>query len=128
MEHCQLPGGVVELEQQEVVNNTIQDEGAAEVHPPGTTSSNLRAFFELGQESEEDQGSLGEEADAVANIARQIEGEISKYQTLSLLPFYDNAKEFTDPRIWWKQKTVSVPHPFKTCTKVSLHSCYRGTK
>jgi hypothetical protein len=38
MEHYQLPGGVVgvvELEQQEMVNNTIQDEGAAELQPPG---------------------------------------------------------------------------------------------
>ena len=109
-------------------NNTNQDEGAPELQPSG---SDFQDFFDLGQESEEDlagEETLGEEADAVANIARQIEGEISKYQTLSLLPFYDNAKEFTDPRIWWKQKTVSVPHPFKTCTKVSLHSCYRGTK
>jgi hypothetical protein len=127
----QLPGGVVgvvQLEQQEVVNNTIQDEGAAELQPPGHKTYNLLDFFYLGQESEEYEGTLGEEVDAVGNIARQIEGEISKYQTLSLLPFYGNAKVFADPLIWWEKKKVSVPHPFKNCTKVSLHSRYRGTK
>jgi hypothetical protein len=51
MEHCKLPGGVVELEQQEVVNNTIQDEGAVEIQPPGPKSSNLQDFFDPGQES-----------------------------------------------------------------------------
>ena len=110
MEHCRLPGGVVELEQQEVVNNPIQDQGAAELQPPGHLPPNLQSFLDLGQESEEDEGPLGEEAvDAVANIARQIEGEIRRYQTLSPLPFYDNAKVFADPLIWWKQKQFQFP-------------------
>jgi hypothetical protein len=47
--------GVVELEQREVVNNTIQDEGAAALQPPGYKSSNLQVFFDLGQESKEDE-------------------------------------------------------------------------
>ncbi len=34
MEHCQLMGGPLELDQQEVVNNTNQDEGAVELQPP----------------------------------------------------------------------------------------------
>jgi hypothetical protein len=45
-----------------------------------------------------------EEVDTVANLERQIEGEISKYQILSAFPFYDNAPIFKDPLLWWKQK------------------------
>ncbi len=45
----------------------------------------------------------------MAILARQIEGEISKYQTLSALPFYDNACIFKDPLLWWKQKQFQLP-------------------
>ncbi len=56
--------------------------------------------MDRGQDSEEDvagEGTLGVEEDAVANMAREIEDGISKYTTLSALPFYDNAKIFADP-------------------------------
>jgi hypothetical protein len=49
-------GGVLELEKQEVVNNTRnKDKGAAELQPPGPKSSDVQDFFDLGQESEEDE-------------------------------------------------------------------------
>jgi hypothetical protein len=51
MEHCQLPGGVLgvlELEQQELVNITIQDKGTAELQSPGHKSFNLQDFLDLG--------------------------------------------------------------------------------
>jgi hypothetical protein len=57
-----------------------------------------------GQESEEDVAGEGAEEDAVANIAKDIESEISKIKTWSALPFYDNAQVFSDPLLWWKQK------------------------
>jgi hypothetical protein len=43
--YCQLPGGVVELEHQEVDNNTNQDKGAPELQPPGPKSSDLQDFL-----------------------------------------------------------------------------------
>jgi hypothetical protein len=64
--YLQLP---VEVEEQEVANNTNQEEGALELQP-GPKSSDLQDFFDLGQESEEDEadeGTLGEEVDAIAN-------------------------------------------------------------
>ncbi len=109
MEYCQLPGGVVELEQQEVANNTNQDEGAPELQPPGP---DFQDFFDLWQESEEDlagEETLGEEADALANIVKSIEVEISKYQTLSVLPILmsKTPKVFSDPLLWWKKNSFS---------------------
>jgi hypothetical protein len=68
---------------------------------------------------------VGEE-DAVANMAREIEHEISKYKTLSALPFHDNTRIFADPLIWWKQKKLLFP--IMPCTKISLDSCYRDSK
>jgi hypothetical protein len=50
-----------------------------------------------------DEGTLGEEQDAIASIERQVEGEISKYQTLSYL------KITSDPLLWWKQKQFQFP-------------------
>jgi hypothetical protein len=97
MEHCQLPGGPLELDQQEVVNNTNQDE-AVELQPPGLKASFFKHVLDRGQESEEGAG-----GDAEANIAKDIENEISKYKTWSALPFYDNAQVFSDPLLW-KQK------------------------
>jgi hypothetical protein len=105
MDHCLLPGGAVELEEQEVANNPNQEEGAPELEP-GSKASDLQDFFDLGQESEEDEadeGTLGREQDAVVSIERQIEGEISKYQTLSYL------KITSDPLLWWKQKQFQFP-------------------
>jgi hypothetical protein len=52
---------------------------------------------------------LAEKVDAAANLGRQIEGEISKYQTLSALPLYDDAHIFKDPLLWWKQKQFQLP-------------------
>jgi hypothetical protein len=64
------------------------------LHPPGPKSPFKKRAFGKGQDSEEDvagEGTLlGAEEDAVANIAGDIEGEISKYKKWSALPFYDN--------------------------------------
>jgi hypothetical protein len=72
-----------------VVNKTSQDKGAVGLHPPGPKSSDFQNVLDRGQESEEEdvagEGTLGVEEDAVANIARQIEGEISRYTTLGAL-------------------------------------------
>jgi hypothetical protein len=71
-------------------------------------SSNVQDVFDRGQESEEDvagEGILGVEEDAVTNIARQIEGEISKYTTLSALPLDNSVKVFVDQLLWWKQNS-----------------------
>jgi hypothetical protein len=97
MEHSKLPSSALELprQQQEMVSNKNQEKGAAEWQPPGPKSSDLQDIFDLGQESEEDvasEGTMGVEEDAVAHIARQIEGEIGKYKTLSVPPFYGNAR------------------------------------
>jgi hypothetical protein len=53
--------------------------------------------------------SLGGEEDAVANITRQIEDEISAYKTLRALPSFDSANTFADPLPWWKQKQIQFP-------------------
>jgi hypothetical protein len=86
-------------------------QGAVELHPPSPKSPNLQDVLDRGQESEEEvagEGTLGVEEDAVlANIARQIEGIISKYTTSTALPFYDNANVFADPLLWWKQISFS---------------------
>ncbi len=103
MEYCERPGSVDKLEQQAVANNKNRDGGAPESQPPET---DLQDFFDLGQESEEDEadeGTLGREQDAIVSIERQIEGEISKYQTLSYL------KITSDPLLWWKQKQFQFP-------------------
>ncbi len=94
-----------------MANNTNQDEGAPELQPPG---SDFQDFFDLGQESEEDlagEETLGEEADALANIVKSIEVEISKYQTLSALPILmsKTPKVFSDPLLWWKKKQFQFP-------------------
>jgi hypothetical protein len=39
----------------------------------------------------------GPEEDALANISRNIESEISKYKTWSALPFCDKDRAFKDP-------------------------------
>jgi hypothetical protein len=51
----------------------------------------------------------GPEEDALANISRDIESEISKYKTWSALPFRDKDREFTDPLLWWKQNQFHLP-------------------
>ena len=58
MDHCLLPGGAVELEEQEVANNPNQEEGAPELES-GSKASDLQDFFDLGQESEEDEADEG---------------------------------------------------------------------
>jgi hypothetical protein len=112
---CSSRRGAVELEeQQEVVHNNTnyQEEGAPELQPPGPKSSNVQDFFDTrtgkwGQDEADEEGTLGEEeeVDAFANIARQIEGEISKYHQTSL----SAPKIFTDPLIWWEQKQFQFP-------------------
>ena len=80
MDHCMLPGGVVECAHQEVVKNTIQDKGASNSLSPHAKIASKLDFFNMGQESEEDdEGTMVEEADAFANLAVQIESEITKY-------------------------------------------------
>jgi hypothetical protein len=47
----------------------------------------------MGQESEEDEAyeaTMGEEVDAVANIAMQIEGEITEYKSWGALAFFED--------------------------------------
>jgi hypothetical protein len=51
----------------------------------------------------------GPEEDALANIARCIKSEISKYKTWSALPFRDKDRAFTDPLLLWKQKQFHLP-------------------
>jgi hypothetical protein len=51
----------------------------------------------------------GPEEDALANIARDIEIEISEYKTWSALPFRDKDRAFTDPLLWWSQKKFHLP-------------------
>ena len=51
----------------------------------------------------------GPEEDALANISRDIESEISKYKTWSALPFGDKDRAFTDPLLLWKQKQFHLP-------------------
>jgi hypothetical protein len=50
MEHCQLLGGPLELDQQEVVNNTNQNEGAVKLQPPDLKISFLKHVLDWGQE------------------------------------------------------------------------------
>ena len=107
MEHCQVPGGLLEVEQQELVHTP-----AAELQPPGPKNTDLQNFFDLGQDSEDDkdmEGTLNAEADAVANITRKIEGEISKYKQLPHLQLYDSENELNDPLLWWKSHKFDFP-------------------
>ena len=66
----------------------------------------------MGQESEDDEageGTVGEEDDAVATIARLIEDEFRKYKSLLPLTFYDNTGVLHNPLLWWKQKQFKFP-------------------
>jgi hypothetical protein len=58
MDHCLLPRGAVELEEQEVANNPNQEEVAPELEQ-NSKASDLPDFFDLGQESEEDEADEG---------------------------------------------------------------------
>ena len=110
MEHCQLPGGILEVEQQEVLNNTNMNEGGEA--PANPKFSDLDELLDLGDESDKDEarvGTLHEEEDAVANITRKIEDEIIKYRQMPLLPLRENGKDFTDPLPWWKKNQVHFP-------------------
>jgi hypothetical protein len=72
MEHCQLWGGPLELNQQEVVNNTDQDEGAVQLQPPGLKSSFIKQVLDRGQECEEDVASEGAKEDTMASMQRTL--------------------------------------------------------
>jgi hypothetical protein len=92
MQHCQLLGGTLPITQQELINQTNQD-------PTGPDFSDLQDLLEEGYHSDEDVADEVGEEYAVANMAREIEHEISKYKALSALPFHDNSKNFADPLI-----------------------------
>ena len=117
MEHCLLPGGVVEFAQKHVIKNTIQDKGASDSLSRHAKITRNKNFFNMGQESEEDEdneGTMGEEADAVTNIAMQIESEITKYKSWSALTFFEVDDDGTtevhaDPLLWWKEKQFQLP-------------------
>jgi len=108
MDHCMLPGGVVECAHQEVVKNTIQDKGASNSLSPHAKIASKLDFFNMGQESEEDEtneGTMGEECDAFANLAMLIESEITKYKSSGSLAFFEVDKDGTtgvhaDPLLW----------------------------
>jgi hypothetical protein len=103
MEHCQLLGDThLPIAQQELINQTKQD-------PTGQDSSDFQDLFKEGYHSDEDVADEVGEKDAVANMAREIEHEISKYKALSAPPFHDNSKKFADPLIWWRQKKSHFP-------------------
>jgi hypothetical protein len=59
-------------------------------HPSGPKSSFYKHVLDRAQESEEEVAGEGAEEDEVASIAKDIESEISKFKTWSILPFYDN--------------------------------------
>jgi hypothetical protein len=102
MQHCQLLGGALPIAQQELINQTNQN-------PTGPDSSYLQDLLDEGYHSDEDVADEVGEADAVANMATEIEHEISKNKALSALPFHDNSKQFADPLIWWRQKKSHFP-------------------
>ena len=118
MDHCMLPGGAVERAQQEVVKNTILDKVATDSLSRHAKITSKEDFFNMGQDSEEDEaneGTIGEEGDAVANIGMQIEGEITKYKSWCALPFFEVDEHgkrtgiHADPLLWWKEKQFQFP-------------------
>jgi hypothetical protein len=100
-----------------VVKNTIKDKGASESLSRHAKIASKEDFFNMGQESEEDEtneGTMGEEADAFANLEMQIESEITKYKSTGKLAFYEVDKDVTtgvhaDPLLWWKEKRFQFP-------------------
>jgi hypothetical protein len=103
VQHCQLLGDTLPIAtEQELITQTNQD-------PRGPDSSDLQDILEEGYHSNEDVADEVGEEDAAANMAREIEHEISKYKALSALPFHNNSKKFADPLIWWKQKQSLFP-------------------
>jgi hypothetical protein len=102
MQHCQLLGSTLPIAQQELINQTNQD-------PTGPDSSDLQDPLEEGYHSDEDVADEVGEEDAVANMARKIEHEISKYKASSALPFHVNSKKFADPLILWREKKSHFP-------------------
>jgi hypothetical protein len=102
MQHCQFLDGTLPIAKQELINQTNQDH-------TGPDSSYLQDLLEEGYHSDEDVADEVGEEDVVANIATEIEHEISKNKALSALPFDDNCKKFADPLIWWRQKKSHFP-------------------
>jgi hypothetical protein len=78
---------------------------------PTPDSSYLQDLLKEGYHSDEDVDDEVGEEDAVANMATEIEHEISKNKALSALPFHDNSKKFADPLIWWR-KTSHISQSF----------------
>jgi hypothetical protein len=103
MQHYQLQGGALPIaQQQELIDQTHHG-------PPCPDSSDLLDLLEEGYHCDGDVADEVGEEDAVANMERKIEHEISECKTLSALPFHDTSSIFADPLIWWKQKKLLFP-------------------